>query len=143
MSDDEKIQSVHTSDILLSCPCGKTPTRLLIDDGPPCKWAYVTGDCCSEWSVEFRTNYKATNSSACMALAIAAWNSTPRVRSSDDATKQQAILIETLSNRWFESAEEIAREHHSEERGSWDDDEAFGRYATLIDCRSELLKLIR
>lgn len=64
---------------LKPCPCGKTPDRLGISDGGQGgKYHFVAGDCCSEWMIEFRANYKPLESDECMALAIAAWNASPR-----------------------------------------------------------------
>ena len=64
---------------LKKCPCGKTPTSLGIeDDGHGGKWAYVSGDCCGEWMVEFRTQYEDTGSAKCMEYATLAWNEAPR-----------------------------------------------------------------
>jgi len=66
---------------LLSCPCGKTPKELFIADaGQGGKWAYVYGDCCSVWEIEFRTEYYGLDSNECMKLAIEAWNDAPRTK---------------------------------------------------------------
>lgn len=61
--------------VLKPCPCGKTPGVLVISEGGIYKYATVTGDCCSEWMIEFRTGYHITTSDECMLLAIVAWNS--------------------------------------------------------------------
>lgn len=58
---------------LKPCPCGKIPDILLISDNGV-KWAYVFGDCCNEWHVEFRTAYNSIESDECMVLAVEAWN---------------------------------------------------------------------
>ena len=63
---------------LKPCPCGKTPTRLCIEEGYSCKYAWASGDCCGEWSVEFRTGYHNADSDECYALAVEAWNRKPR-----------------------------------------------------------------
>ena len=64
---------------LMPCPCGKHPTELVIvDAGQGGKWAYVYGDCCSKWNIEFRTQYHPLDSNECMALALEAWNEAPR-----------------------------------------------------------------
>jgi len=61
------------------CPCGKTPEKLYISDaGQGGKWAWVSGCCCGEWSIEFRTNYAALDSDECMKSAIQGWNETER-----------------------------------------------------------------
>jgi hypothetical protein len=57
------------------CPCGKTPTKLcLCDAGQGGKWANVSGDCCNEWTLEFRTEYNALDSEKCIELATERWN---------------------------------------------------------------------
>lgn len=64
---------------LKPCPCGETPTKLFITDaGQGGKWAYVYGDCCGAWEIEFRTEYNALDSDECYRLAIEDWNDAPR-----------------------------------------------------------------
>jgi hypothetical protein len=66
---------------LLSCPCGRPIDDIFIADaGQGGKWAWVSGNCCGEWSIEFRTQYNALDSEECKKLAIAAWNEAPRAR---------------------------------------------------------------
>ena len=61
------------------CPCGRKPTDLIIADaGQGSKWATVSGNCCGEWSIEFRTGYFALTSSECIGYATEAWNEAPR-----------------------------------------------------------------
>lgn len=62
---------------LLSCPCGQFPKELHIS-GEGSKWAFVSGDCCDEWFVEFRTQYHKHDSPECMKLAIIEWNRAQR-----------------------------------------------------------------
>lgn len=62
---------------LKPCPCGIVPENLLIADNGV-KWAYVYGDCCSNWEVEFRTGYNPIESDECKSLALYAWNHAPR-----------------------------------------------------------------
>lgn len=69
----------HALQRLKPCPCGKTPEKVCIyDAGQGGKWAWVSGDCCGEWNIEFRTSYHELDSSECMELAISAWNETKR-----------------------------------------------------------------
>jgi len=63
---------------LKPCPCGKTPTKLLISQSETTKYAYIYGNCCTEWIIEFRTKYYKLDSPECMELAIAEWNNAPR-----------------------------------------------------------------
>jgi hypothetical protein len=64
---------------LLCCPCGVTPNKLhIVDNGQGGKWANCSGDCCGEWTIEFRTNYEKLNTAACYELAVRAWNEAPR-----------------------------------------------------------------
>ncbi len=66
------------------CPCGRPIDELCISDaGQGGKWAYVTGNCCGEWAIEFRTSYTKWNSTECMELAITAWNNAPRQTNED------------------------------------------------------------
>jgi len=65
---------------LLSCPCGQIPSSLYISEGQCSKWAYVSGNCCNEWNIEFRTQYLALDSEECMKLAIEEWNDATRAR---------------------------------------------------------------
>jgi hypothetical protein len=60
------------------CPCGQIPDHLIIVDGECAKWAYVSGSCCNEWKVEFRTQYFALDSDECLKLATEAWQEAPR-----------------------------------------------------------------
>ncbi len=65
--------------VIKPCPCGKTPTKLhCVDNGQGSKWAQASGDCCGEWSVEFRTGYFDLNSEKCQGYAIDSWNGAPR-----------------------------------------------------------------
>lgn len=67
---------------LKPCPCGKTPTKLCVDgDYNQSKWAWVSGDCCSDWSLEFRTGYNTYKSDECLALATERWNEAARAKS--------------------------------------------------------------
>ena len=34
------------------CPCGKTPTKLNIQDGDTYRWRVISGDCCGTWMIE-------------------------------------------------------------------------------------------
>ncbi len=64
---------------LKPCPCGETPKDLaIVDNGQGGKWAEVSGNCCGEWSIEFRTQYFPPDSNECIALAAEAWNEAPR-----------------------------------------------------------------
>ena len=80
---------------LAACPCGRIPTSLqltYVDQGG--KWVSATGDCCGEWSIEFRTQYAALDSEECKKLATKAWNSAPRATNSAPLTKLSADQYE-------------------------------------------------
>lgn len=67
------------STVLAPCPCGKTPKKLFVNDnGQGGKWAEVSGDCCAEWTIEFRTSYTALDSEECLGYATQAWNEATR-----------------------------------------------------------------
>ena len=63
---------------LKPCPCGQIPDQIGVMDGHSVKHAFAYGTCCGEWYIEFRTDYKRADTPECMALAVAAWNGTPR-----------------------------------------------------------------
>ena len=60
------------------CPCGQTPTKLDIIGENQAKWSYVSGNCCGEWSIEFRANYMRMHDLKLIKLAVQAWNDAPR-----------------------------------------------------------------
>ena len=62
----------------LPCPCGKTPTGLYVTETRSVKWAFVYGECCGDWHIEFRTNY--TEGDELMKHATEAWNNAPRAK---------------------------------------------------------------
>ena len=85
---------------LKSCPCGKTPTAINIY-GTDSKWKWVSGDCCGEWSIEFRTNYAKDGSSKLNNYAKEAWNDAPR----PDGNVEELVgacksLIKILPELW-------------------------------------------
>ena len=63
---------------LKKCPCGDTPTELFINGSDRDKWMLVSGTCCDEWFIDFRSNYLKLDDPELMKLAIIAWNETPR-----------------------------------------------------------------
>ncbi len=75
MSDSEKLKP---------CPCGKIPKSLCIEQSNTVKWALVSGSCCGEWIIQFRTKYYNIDSKECMYLAIADWNTAPRAGGQND-----------------------------------------------------------
>jgi hypothetical protein len=101
---------------LKPCPCGKTPSSLLlIDNGA--KWAYATGDCCNEWHIEFRTMYNNLESDECMALAFYAWNSARRISDSQKPLENEFSIYLAgfgLSDEQIENIERFLRERMKE-----------------------------
>ncbi len=59
---------------LKPCPCGQTPETLIVTPSQSLKYAFVSGDCCNEWHVEFRTDYLDPDDTAYSELAAQAWN---------------------------------------------------------------------
>lgn len=51
-----------------------------------------------------------------------------------------AGAIESKCNLFLEQSEEIAREHFVNDE--WDNDESFGKFTTLLDCRSALISAL-
>jgi hypothetical protein len=60
------------------CPCGIIPKNLVINCSERAKWGYVLGDCCGEWSIEFRNQYAKLGSVESEKAARHAWNNAPR-----------------------------------------------------------------
>lgn len=65
---------------LKPCPCGRPIQELIITPGYSDKYSWVSGNCCGEWSIEFRTNYNKYESIELMELAADAWNAAPRAK---------------------------------------------------------------
>ena len=76
---------------LKACPCGKTPGLLSITEGSTAKWAFVSGGCCGDWLVEFRTGYNDLSSMELYELAEIAWNEMPRA---DEASIRREVIEE-------------------------------------------------
>jgi hypothetical protein len=71
--------ALEMADEIAVCPCGDIPTVLCVDDlGYSSKHARVSGNCCGEWSVEFRTGYAEPGSNEIDFMAREAWNAAPR-----------------------------------------------------------------
>lgn len=62
---------------LAPCPCGKRPVNLMIEMPERAKWGRTMGDCCAEWSVEFRNGYT-DDPHLTTERAREAWNNAPR-----------------------------------------------------------------
>ncbi len=68
-------------DKLKPCPCGRHVSDVDITDaGQGGKWANVSGNCCGEWTIEFRTQYLDLASPECKALGVEAWNEATRAQ---------------------------------------------------------------
>jgi len=63
---------------LETCPCGDTPNSLIIAEGKSLRYAFVYGDCCNEWFIEFKTYNHTPESDESMVNAITAWNNAMR-----------------------------------------------------------------
>ena len=61
---------------LKPCPCGKTPESIVVTTPSPSKWSFAVGNCCGNWFIEFRSQYKYNDE--LMALAEEEWNLAPR-----------------------------------------------------------------
>ena len=98
---------------LLDCPCGKTPTELNLIEGSTCKWAHVTGNCCGEWNVEFRTEYNKIDTDECMKLAIDEWNRAPRPYAITKFKDENTDLMQLLAtiDRFEKCFVRIAKAH--------------------------------
>lgn len=63
---------------LLPCPCGKIPKSIVIEAGSTGTYAWVSGTCCGEWAIEFRTNNKPIWNVETINLGKIAWNNASR-----------------------------------------------------------------
>jgi hypothetical protein len=57
---------------------------------PMTKWAHASGDCCGEWSVEYRQDH-AKDQVEANARALEAWNRAPRGRLEANARKAMEL----------------------------------------------------
>lgn len=69
------------NDELKPCPCGKVPTKILIDETLSGKWINFYGNCCSEWMGETRNNYAIGDERE--RNAIDGWNAMPRTTNTE------------------------------------------------------------
>ena len=72
----ELMETAANKMLLAPCPCGLTPDKLFVEIMQPGKYARAMGDCCGNWSIEFRLLYEQDPVKA-QAKAAEAWNSTP------------------------------------------------------------------
>ena len=87
------------TDDLAPCPCGNIPTVLGVDDlGYSSKHARVSGNCCGEWSIEFRTNYAAHDSEEIMRRAREAWNAAPRGNGNELFADDLVLLLRRVAH---------------------------------------------
>lgn len=63
---------------LAKCPCGCTPSAIVVVSEDQSKWSYACGDCCGDWHIEFRSNYFKSDDARLQILANEAWNNTTR-----------------------------------------------------------------
>ena len=76
---------------LKPCPCGHTPEGLRIEGELKAKFAKVCGECCGEWTVEFRNDYYPLDSEQSWDRAAQAWNSAPRAEPQVEREPSEAI----------------------------------------------------
>jgi hypothetical protein len=77
-NDQEPIEKAELeAPSLAPCPCGVVPENLLIEMPERAKYGRTMGDCCGEWSVEFRNGYT-TDPNLTTERARRAWNEAPR-----------------------------------------------------------------
>lgn len=100
---------------LKRCPCGKIPNSLLITEGYNVKWAWVSGDCCNEWNIEFRTNYFRIDTPQCMALAENEYRyyaSVIGTDSSNEYTDKQYLRYAKLMDKFYRRILERLEAHN-------------------------------
>ena len=87
------------ADDLAPCPCGQVPEKLCVQEaGQGSKWAMVSGYCCGDWHIEFRTNYAEHDSEEIMLLAREAWNAAPRGKGNELLVDDLASLLRRLAH---------------------------------------------
>jgi hypothetical protein len=95
-------------DTLKPCACGHTPKELLISDANQGgKWAYVAGDCCGEWELEFRTSYFPLDSQECMDAAIERWNQAPRQKRTSEWVSVSERLPEVEERSPYQMSDQV------------------------------------
>ena len=72
------LKDLIVSNELKACPCGNIPKRLCIEGQDRDKYMRVTGDCCSEWAIEFRAGYAMLDDPELLVNATEAWNNASR-----------------------------------------------------------------
>lgn len=68
---------VETLDKYQPCPCGETPTDLIISVPRGSKYGRVEGNCCAVWSMEFLAGFPKDQADL-QQRAMSAWNLAPR-----------------------------------------------------------------
>lgn len=116
---------------LKKCPCGNAPKSLQINAQDRDKWAFVSGDCCGEWSIEYRNNYARVPSEESMERARVAWNNAPR-----EALRQQTAPVDLEQFR--EAVESLCNGAGSMSSAEWARREAERkRLLSIIDNSSQ------
>ena len=118
--------------MLKPCPCGAVPILLNVNsDGG--KWAYVSGDCCGQWEIEFRLQYAKADSDEANRRAAAAWNDAPRDAAlTARAENAEAGLREAVTVQ-EELAGQIADLTRDLQRVEAERDEARARLAAAVE----------
>lgn len=93
---------------LAVCPCGKTPTKLIIQEGNTYRWRQISGDCCGEWEIESsRIEYQAKEDDV-YKQCVEDWNEASRATAlQGDAGEPDAWMVTTefISDLVFNKAE--------------------------------------
>jgi hypothetical protein len=98
------------SEELKACPCGKIPTKLLLEETCAGKYANAFGDCCNEWIVEYRTHLYQFDSDESRDNAIKAWN---------QSTRALPVEVQRVVDaaRKYKQAEDVDIIYHSNTSG--------------------------
>ena len=78
MEQDNPPDEIESAPAIAGCPCGQPVTSLNITEGSSAKYAFVSGDCCGYWMIEFRTNHLPISDTRIAKFARRAWNDAPR-----------------------------------------------------------------
>jgi len=98
------------TDELAPCPCGQVPEKLIVDASEHARCALVSGYCCGEWAIGFRTNRSKFDSEENIRRAREAWNAAPRGNGNELLVDDLASLLRRVAHalRKFEPDNDLA-----------------------------------
>lgn len=99
MTEDPQLYRAGSADTEIAvCPCGQVPEKLIVDDSGHARCALVSGYCCGEWAIGFRTNRSKFDSEENIRRARVAWNAAPRGNGNELLVDDLASLLRRLAH---------------------------------------------